>query len=1112
MIRLSITFTQSRIHYSLSTSGAAAYKHFQGKEFSAARRDKLLASFKSTLGSGSLENLKDAGEILWAGLMIPELSKALISLENGQDLELTVSENLMEIPFELMNDGGQFLGERFRIGRQVDQMEFWNSLTRELKHPLKILLISNPEGAPDLQHAQKESDAVDAILTQAGFQVSRKTDRPKDWLRTEIFSNDLLLFIGHSTSGGWSFNDGQLTYEDIRDLTNFQRTFPAGIIANSCSSATGRAWRRQSNSLCSAFLRSGVRFFVGTFWDIPDRPAGAFSQVFFSQLVQGKSLGAAMREAREQLIKEYGNQELIWASYVLYGSPELTLVNTPPPVPVVAAPVLQPDVGSYLLGGRILSTPMLDFFHAAVFTTGEPVTLALAHTHTSLDADASSALQRLARLEHPALPHYREMGQDGNRLYLVFDPLQGSSLQDLFAASADQPVEEKRAVNLLVQICDTFDLLHRMGYVYGALAPDKIYLWKTEDGEERVQIWGAGFQQVLESQEMHKNEPYYGAPEQEQLKPSSVDIWAIGAIGYRLLLGQDFNSVFAVTDHVGRAESLRQLTESSLPSRLVSILRRSLTIEPKERFTAGQMAQALREYDVETPSPSSDFSGLASDLLTCLEHERQLAYIVTAEEERAVQLAAAVAEHLDAPLYIWSSGRGLELLGDAYRREQPAFEALNWFMTLSGDQKGILLLKDFHDEIERPDILRQLLTIHARFRQQESPLRRVIILSPIFIRIDALNPYLRRFELMPPNDEEVVSLILDHSKKSGVALPDQQMYQFAWQALGLTENEIRHALDLSLVSMGGNQENVKEILQEQLMTTKRDAVLKLGLLDFEMPSITLKDVGGLNPLVLPEMVSAVRPALDSLGFIPVPKGWLLVGVPGSGKSLAARAIAGTLNLPLLRLDIGRLFGGYLGDTESSTYQVIDLCNRLSPLVLWIDEFEKAFSGQQGGGGGTLGRVWAIFLNWMQERRSPAMLVATANRLQSLPREIFRVGRFDAVLFFDTPGFEERVQIWNVLLHKYGLDSLFDKRSISELAQRSEGAAGAEMEQAVLNSIYELAAAPDQDFGSLLNDYIFKTSSTWRERTKQGGRENQMIRVMADGLGVIPANPWYRSPV
>jgi SpoVK/Ycf46/Vps4 family AAA+-type ATPase len=390
-------------------------------------------------------------------------------------------------------------------------------------------------------------------------------------------------------------------------------------------------------------------------------------------------------------------------------------------------------------------------------------------------------------------------------------------------------------------------------------------------------------------------------------------------------------------------------------------------------------------------------------------------------------------------------------------------------------------------------------------------LRRIVILSPIFVRIDALNPHLRRFELTLPNDEEVVSIILDHFKKNDVDLPDQHLYQFAWQALGLTENEIRHALDLSLVTMGGYQEQMKEILQEQLIITKREAVLKLGLLDFEIPSITLKDVGGLNSQVLPEMVSAVRPALDSLGFIPVPKGWLLVGVPGSGKSLAARAIAGTLNLPLLRLDIGRLFSGYLGDTESSTYQVIDLCNRLSPLVLWIDEFEKAFSGQQGGGGGTLGRVWAIFLNWMQERHSPAMLVATANRLESLPREIFRVGRFDAVLFFDTPRFDERAQIWNILLRKYGLDSLFDKQSISELAKHSEGAAGAEMEQVLLNCIYELVAAPDQDFGNLLDDYLVKMSSTWRELTKQGGRENQVIRVMADGLGVIPANMWYRSP-
>jgi ATP-dependent 26S proteasome regulatory subunit len=329
--------------------------------------------------------------------------------------------------------------------------------------------------------------------------------------------------------------------------------------------------------------------------------------------------------------------------------------------------------------------------------------------------------------------------------------------------------------------------------------------------------------------------------------------------------------------------------------------------------------------------------------------------------------------------------------------------------------------------------------------------------------------------------------------------------------LGLTEVEIRHALDLSLAQRTGIG-LAPEILREQLLQTKREAVMKSGLLEFEIPTIGLGAVGGLHPDILPALVSAVQPALDSLGFVPIPKGWLLVGVPGSGKSLVARAIAGELRLPLLRLDLGRLFSGFLGDTESNTYHVIEICEQLSPLVLWIDEFEKGFAGQQSTGGGTAGRMWAIFLNWLQERQAPVLMVATANQLQDLPGEIFRVGRFDAILFFDTPGKAERENIWEILLGKFGLKSLFSRSDLNDLATLSEGATGAEVEQALLSALYDQMAAPDRDFGELLRGRLKATKPLWRENTAQGSRDNQDLRVRADNVGAGPVNGWYREPL
>ena len=189
--------------------------------------------------------------------------------------------------------------------------------------------------------------------------------------------------------------------------------------------------------------------------------------------------------------------------------------------------------------------------------------------------------------------------------------------------------------------------------------------------------------------------------------------------------------------------------------------------------------------------------------------------------------------------------------------------------------------------------------------------------------------------------------------------------------------------------------------------------------------------------------------------LPNPKGLLIVGIPGTGKSLTAKATASVFNRPLLRLDAGRLFAGLVGQSEGNLRSVIATVEAIAPCVLWIDEIEKGFSGARSSGvadGGTASRVFGTFLSWMQEKTAPVFVVATANDVTQLPPELLRKGRFDELFFIDLPNEEERQAIWRLQITKYGRNSQsFD---VQQLARATEGFTGSEIEQLVIDALYD----------------------------------------------------------
>jgi SpoVK/Ycf46/Vps4 family AAA+-type ATPase len=271
-------------------------------------------------------------------------------------------------------------------------------------------------------------------------------------------------------------------------------------------------------------------------------------------------------------------------------------------------------------------------------------------------------------------------------------------------------------------------------------------------------------------------------------------------------------------------------------------------------------------------------------------------------------------------------------------------------------------------------------------------------------------------------------------------------------ALGLTTTEAENAFALSVVETRGIDPKV--IAREKARTLKRN-----GLVEVVEATTSLDDIGGLGQLKewLQRRGGAFSASAKAFG-LPAPKGLLIVGIPGTGKSLTAKATAGAFGLPLLRLDMGRVFGGIVGQSEANLRSVIQTAEAIAPCVLWIDEIEKGFSGSKSSGstdGGTSSRVFGSFLSWMQEKDQPVFVVATANDVSKLPPEFLRKGRFDEMFFVDLPDAQERAQIWDIVIKRHGRKPAgFDTVALSRACEQFTGA---EIEAVFIDALHEAYA-------------------------------------------------------
>jgi SpoVK/Ycf46/Vps4 family AAA+-type ATPase len=371
---------------------------------------------------------------------------------------------------------------------------------------------------------------------------------------------------------------------------------------------------------------------------------------------------------------------------------------------------------------------------------------------------------------------------------------------------------------------------------------------------------------------------------------------------------------------------------------------------------------------------------------------------------------------------------------------------------------SLVVLKDFHPFLSDPAVVRSLRELAHALKATYTT---VLLLSPVLAMPPEIEKEVSVLDVPLPTYRDLLDLLKEivevvrRNNRARVELNRDEADELVRAVQGLTLAEAESAFAKAIASDGRlSREDIPLVLEE-----KRQVIRKSGLLEYFSADQTLSAVGGLEHLKawLSRRGAAFSEAARRFG-LPEPKGLLLLGVQGCGKSLTAKAVAGQWRLPLLRLDMGRIFSGLIGSSEENLRRAIHVAESVAPVVLWVDEIEKGLSGSQSSGvsdAGVSARVFGSLLTWLQEKTAPVFVVATANRIDMLPPELLRKGRFDEIFFIDLPSAAERREILDIHVRKRKRDpAAFD---LGALAAQTEGFSGAELEAALVSGLYDAFA-------------------------------------------------------
>ena len=422
-----------------------------------------------------------------------------------------------------------------------------------------------------------------------------------------------------------------------------------------------------------------------------------------------------------------------------------------------------------------------------------------------------------------------------------------------------------------------------------------------------------------------------------------------------------------------------------------------------------------------------------------------LIWIRSKEEERLSNFLESTCRRLNRRMINWDCVNGIKgSLNDERKFTNNPLGILNWLKEQNNAPATILILKDFHKFYDDPSISRTIKELAFSLKETSHNL---IFSSYIFPSSDEFNDLMTIIDLPLPDQKELKNLIKNIGNKTESSLDEGTLNDLVMASSGLSEIRVRQVAARALTQRGKiSRDDIKDIIEEKKQVIARSEVLEF----FESKS-NQNDIGGLK--ILKDWLRQRHQAFsnDAREYgLPLPKGVMLVGPQGTGKSLTAKSIAQSWSMPLLRLDVGRLFSGLVGSSEARTRETIARAEAMSPCILWIDEIDKGFGGDARSDGGTSQRVLASLLTWMAEKESSVFVIATANAIDKLPPELLRKGRFDEIFFLDLPNSDERLSILELHLKKRRPNYNFP---LSTIVDRTSGFSGAELEQAVIEAMH-----------------------------------------------------------
>lgn len=439
-----------------------------------------------------------------------------------------------------------------------------------------------------------------------------------------------------------------------------------------------------------------------------------------------------------------------------------------------------------------------------------------------------------------------------------------------------------------------------------------------------------------------------------------------------------------------------------------------------------------------------------SELALFLKARYPIIYITTVEEDRVEYIIRKnVKTNLNRSIYSWDfvDGYTNNPNNEGFAKRNP-LQALELVERLNLETPALFLLKDFHRFLTDLSISRKLRNISRILKLQPKTI--IIIGSDVTIPKE-LQELITVLQFQLPLEEEISQELTRLIDSLNIEVDAELFENLTRACQGLSLERIRRVLSKIIAIYKTIDNNSISIL----LSEKKQIISQTEILEYCSVHEKITNLGGLNNLKdwLNKRKTAFSIQASNYG-LPTPRGLLLIGIQGTGKSLTAKAIANDWQLPLLKLDVGKLFGGIVGESESRLRQMINLAETISPCILWIDEIDKAFTNTDSkGDSGTSNRVLATFISWLSEKTKPVFVISTANNIDLLPLEIIRKGRFDEIFFLDLPKLDEREEIFKIHLQEFRPNSWksFDS---TKLAQLSESFSGAEIRQSIIEGMYQ----------------------------------------------------------